>query len=91
MECFGFAVFAAASPPPAPPPIGDFFSLVFFAIFVLSIGRQMCAFVCVFVFQAGGRPNNNTKMNAEKFLYAARQKKAKRVICGEFSLCKSAL
>jgi len=36
----------------------------------------------VFVFQAGGRPNDNAKMNAEKFLYAARQKKAKLfVIC----------
>lgn len=34
--------------------------------------------MCVFVFQAGGRPNDNAKMNAEKFLYAARQKKAKQ-------------
>ena len=34
--------------------------------------------MCVFVFQAGGRPNDSTKMNAEKFLYAARQKKAKQ-------------
>jgi hypothetical protein len=71
MECFGFA----APPPPAPPPIGDFFSLVFFAIFVVSLGRQTCAFVCVFVFQAGGRANDSTKMNAEKFLYAARHQK----------------
>jgi hypothetical protein len=31
--------------------------------------------VCVFVFQAGGRANDSTKMNAEKFLYAARHQK----------------
>ena len=39
----------------------------------------MCVCVCVCVSsRRGGRPNDNAKMNAEKFLYAARQKKAKQ-------------
>jgi hypothetical protein len=44
----------------------------------------------VFVFQAGGRPNNNTKMNGE--ISSRRHTKSQMCpICDLFSLCKNAL